>query len=149
MDFAHIDLGKSAEKGAVLKVKNPITGEQLFYKEKPITIDLVGVESRQGRLAIAQVVLDEQERGKRAKFKSVEEVVSRTLQGQQDKAKLYAAMTTGWYGITYLPKDKRGDEKAVGELLEFSKEAAIKVYTEYPWLQEQVAEFINDNTNFM
>lgn len=56
---------------------------------------------------------------------------------EESSAKLLAVVTVGWKGL-----------KFGGKEYEFSADNAIKLYNEYPWIKDQVDQFIADRKNF-
>lgn len=148
--FAHIDPSVSAEKPATLEITHPATGDVLLDDGgKPITISLVGINSDKGKRGIARMVMEDEKKGKQSKPKTVDEVLGRMEEGQSARADLYAQITVGWSGITYLPKEERSNPKAKPEVLEFSPSNAKLLYSEYVWVADQVKDFLEDEANFM
>lgn len=148
--FAHIDLEKSAENGATLEITHPASGDALFDEDgKAISIRLLGVNSATGKRAIAKMVLADEKKGKQAKPKTVDQIMDKLDKGIDGRAELYAALTLGWSGISYLPKEERGNPKAKPEALPFSAANAKMLYSEYTWVAEQVKSFMEDEANFI
>ena len=123
-DLATLDTAKVAEEGAELRVAHPTTGEDLG-----ITITLIGTDSKTFR-DISKI------RATMALKKKTREID--LDQNEQDSIELLARCTKGWSGITENGKD-----------IPFSYENAVKIYTKYLWLREQIDRFMADRSNFL
>ena len=75
--------------------------------------------------------------------------MDRLDKGIDSRADLYAQLTTGWSGITYLPREERGNPKAKPQPLDFTRENAKLIYSEYTWVADQVKAFMEEEENFM
>ena len=148
--FAHIDLEKSAESGATLDITHPATGDVLMCENgQPISLTLLGINSVTGKRAIAKMVLADEKKGKQAKPKTVDQIMEKLERSTHGRAELYAQLTLGWSGISYLPKEERGNPKAKAQLLDFTPENAKLIYSEYTWVAEQVKAFMEEEANFI
>lgn len=138
MDLKNFDTAASANKPASLQLRNPSTDEPLMYTpqgsptEKPVTISLYGKDSKvytekQKLLAGAQIKQSMNRRNRMS--------VDQMLAGGLD---LLVAATAGWDGII------ENNTPVV-----FSPDEARRIYTTYPWIKEQVDEFISDRGNFL
>ena len=123
-DFTKLDFATKAEEGAVMQVKNPLTGEALGA-----TITLIGTDSKAFRDLAKQ---------------RATAALKRTKEEQEDYdsdaslIEMLAKCTLAWSGI---------EEGA--KAVEFSQENAVKMYSKYQWLKEQVDRFIGDRANFL
>ena len=127
MDFADLDLGSNADRGADMQVRHPVTEEPLFTDDgKPITIHLLGTDSAEFRNGVKDIANRSAKR-KRPSFNETE----------RNTVELLARITTGWHGIVLN-----------GEPLKFTRENAEMLYRDRPWLREQADEFAGDRANF-
>lgn len=118
---------------ATLELRHPTTGDKLDIK-----IHCVGMDSEQFKTIDRQLakkrLLDAQKRGGLKKavagfdFDEIE----------NDDLQRLAACITGWENVTE-------NEQA----LKFSREAAVDVMRKYPWIKDQIADFIGDRANFI
>ena len=130
MDLAKLDLTEHANNGATMDVMHPITGEPLLDANGfPVTVTLLGADSTKMR----------QEMSNRAKkqLASKSKPVNNIEEAEKLSAELLAVITVSWSGIT-----ENGQE------IECNRENAIKVYTKYSWLRQQVDAFTTDRANF-
>ena len=123
-DLATLDTAKVAEEGAELLVSHPTTGEDLGIK-----IVLIGTDSKTFR--------DISKTRATASLKKKSRDIDLD-QGEVESIELLAKCTKGWEGIT-----EDGIE------VKFTYENAVKLYTKYLWLKEQVDRFIVDRSNFL
>lgn len=130
MDLNDLNLSASAELGATLNLEHPITCEPLEHDGKPLSIKLAGTDS--AAYKNKQREFQNKRIQKMAKRRKVD--LNST---DHEECALLAACTLGWSNIF------DGKEK-----LEFSVEAAEKLYAKYGWIKEQVDEFIGDRNNF-
>ncbi len=128
MNIEQFSTEEKANEGAVMEVVNPQTDEVWMDGDNPITITVMGVDSKE----FERIQKESDERDlkvltKKQKQKSLrEENISRAIK-----------LTNGWSGIG----DSTGD-------LEFNYSNALKVYTSCPWLREQVLAFAGDRDNY-
>ena len=123
-DLAKLDTAKVAEEGAELRVAHPTTGEDLG-----ITITLIGTDSKTFR--------DISKSRATASLKKKTREIDLD-QNESDAVELLAKCTKGWTGIT-----------ESGVEVPFSYENAVKLYTKYLWLREQIDRFMVDRSNFL
>lgn len=128
MDFKTLDLTGAAERGAVMTVRHPISDEDLVDgKGNPITITLLGNDSREFRRK-----MDEISRNRQGKKKTIS-----LAEGERMASELLASVTKSWSGIEW-----------DGKPLECNYENALMLYRERAWLRVQVDEFVADAGNF-
>lgn len=128
MDMNDLDLAADAEKGATLVVRHPVTDEILLGSdEKPLTIQLLGVDSATFKRAVQDINVAGNGRKK----------VSPAEQERQTVNAL-ARATIGWSNNWVWS----------GEPFKFSPENCRKLYSDRAWLRVQVDEFIADRTRF-
>lgn len=130
MDISSFNF-KDAEP-AVLELLNPSDGTVLMNDagDEPLTITLYGSDSDTFRKAV-RAYGNKKLNQKGNKKQSVEEL-------EQTSSRLLANVTQCWSNIV-----------ESGELLECTEKNAMHLYTEYPWIREQVDEFVNERSNFL
>jgi len=126
MDLSQLNV--SAAGSSELTLRHPATGEDLYDGDNPVTVTLLGKDSKEYRQAVARTA---NSRLRNRKVQTVE-------QAQQDGIDLLSAVTLGWQGIT-----------ENGEPLECTQHEVKRVYREYAWIREQVDEFVDDRSNFL
>lgn len=127
-DFATRDVVAKAEEGAELEVLDPVTGEAVG-----VYIMLAGADSAVHRKAVTNVSkrrLNGQ-KGFRAKGFDPEKMEAENIE-------VLAACTLSWKGVL-----------VDGAPLTCSRDNAIKMYTRFPWLREQVEAFISDRSEYL
>lgn len=125
MNLSKIDLAAAAEAGATLTLRHPITGDVF---DPPVTITVLGLESKKFRQVADRFM---RSRPKKRDMAPAE--------AQRFSCELLANLTTGWEGLEW------GDED---QPLAFSFDNALMLYTERPWVRQQVDEFVGDAGNF-
>ena len=123
-DFTKLDFATKAEEGAVMQVKNPLTGEALGA-----TITLIGTDSKAFRDLAKQ-------RATAALKRTKEE--QENYDSDDEMSVMLSKCTLAWLGV----------EEGV-EAVEFSQENALMMYRKYRWLRDQVDQFIGDRANFL
>lgn len=128
-----IDLGQfeTGTEGEWLEILHPVTGQPIDDEEGALRVELVGKDSKQYRKA--QRVITERRLKSRSKANRFDADAL-----EQEAIDILVACTLGWEGFA--------DD---GETLECNPSNVRKVYTKYPWLKEQVDEFVDDRGNFM
>ena len=128
MDLKNLDLRAAAEKGATLTLRHPVTDEDLkTSKGEPITITVLGSDSREFRRKIDEI---SRQRQRKKGTPSLAE-------SDRMAAELLASVTRSWFGIEW-----------EGKALECNAENAEMLYRERPWVRHQVDEFVADVGNF-
>lgn len=133
MDFSQFDTTKKSSEGVFLDIFAPDEMTKLA-RFKIAGRDSKILKRRQQELA--------KKRAGKKKISPVEE--------EQDTLETIAVCTLGW--DAYDDKEEIEKEGVIldeGKELEFSFEAAKKLYEKYPWIAEQVVEFIADRSNFL
>lgn len=146
-DLDEMDTTPMANEGAVMTVRSPADnsiaynddgvkklGSEEWEKEPtPMTITLAGVDSERFKRANRKITTrrDMQQRGQRRPKPIPQE------EQEADNTEVLAACTIAW-NITV------GTSKP-----EFTHAEAVKIYSRYPWLQEQVDTFVGDRANFV
>lgn len=118
-----------ADKGATLEVLHPETEEPI----EGMTITLLGQDSavyRKLQLTKQQAILNRMAKGKKAAELDAEKLADESI---DDLVKL----TVKWTGF-----------EVNGEALAATPENFRTVYTEWPWIREQAAEFVANRANF-
>ena len=133
MDLSNFNIEKAAELGADLNLIHPATGDEIKTDDDElVVIKLLGTDSMiwrnknrdLGRKRTAKVL--------RSRNKDVDLMAT-----DKETCEMLAACTLGWSNI-----------EEDGEILEFSEDAAYKVYMKHLWIREQADVFINERANF-
>lgn len=130
MDLSALDTSDLANQGVPMHLRGP-NGAPLFDDAgQPITISLLGDDS-DALTKLDRVTTNQHLRG------------SITVTAELAEAahlNRLARATVGWSGI-----------KVDGAALEFSEEAARKLYADkrFKWIRQQAAVFIGDRANFL
>ena len=124
MDLTQFDIVSPANEGVWMTLEHPVTGEPLDVK-----IKLAGVDSDYYKKELRK----QQNRKFKKGFRkmSAEELEADTIE-------LLVACTLDWEGV-----------ELEGQALECNAENARKIYKRFPWIKEQVDNFINDRANFL
>ncbi len=127
-DLSNLDTGAAAEMGAVLEVLHPIDNTPLGLK-----ITLAGADSDIYRQFVNKTGNKRMQRMKPGQFRppSAEEQ-------EESGLSLLAACTLSWEGVV-----------VDGQELPCSKDNAKTLYRRFPWIREQVDQFIGDRANFL
>lgn len=118
MDIGKFETSEKSNAGADLTIRHPETG-----KDTDIVITLLGADSKAFRDASREARRD-------ALKEQSEDPREMTI-------RVVTACTVGWKGI-----------EENGEPVEHSDDAAVDLYTRYPWLLAQCDRFINERANF-
>lgn len=120
MDLSTLDVKKASEAGAILRLRNPFTGDVI----EGVSIRVIGRDAE-----VLQKARKDAERD-RAEGRMDSETANRHV---------LAAAIVGWEGV-----------EIDGKPLEYSPEAAIKLVTDErtAWVAEQVAPFSLSRRNF-
>jgi hypothetical protein len=126
-DLSNLD----TKQDAVLQLLHPTTGEPMHDSNgTPFTVTCWGADSDNYRTAekkVASLALKQNQRGKPVDMDVVE----------AQSLKVMRACIRDWHIVLN------------GELLPCTAETVLTVLTEYPWLREQIDQFINDRSNFL
>ena len=126
-DFDSFNTKDASEQGAEVEIIHPETGPTgLFIRVK-------GPHSSEVRAQLGRIRLRAQAASK-GTFRKDDE---------QEGPEFLATITIGWRTADGSPV------KLLGEDLPFSKDNAIKVYTNYSLIADQVAAFVFQPTNFL
>jgi Cu/Ag efflux pump CusA len=123
MKLSQFNSVEGSNEGAVLYLKHPVSGV-----DTDAWIKMAGPDSKLAKQRRAQI--QRLLRGKR----NVSDIDIDTLEKEAMETRV--ALTLDWGNIE--------DEGK----LQFKEENVRKVYTEYPWVAEQVDEFQGDRSNF-
>lgn len=127
-DFAKRDVAAKAEEGAELEVLDPVTGETVG-----VFITLAGADSSVHRKATAMIAKRRMNGAKGFRSKSFD-----PEKFEAESIEVLAACTLGWKGVV-----------VDGAALPCGRDNAIKLYTRFPWLREQVDQFVSDRTEYL
>ncbi|SMP37053.1 hypothetical protein [Shimia sagamensis] len=127
MDLIKLSPRKAADGGAVLHLKDPATGEELFDGDKPVTITVKGADSE----AVQEARRDVERR----------RVSGEEISEAEAGAEFLAAVTMDWQGIGL------GSTKS----LKCNKENAKRLFLhpDAEWICGQVGPFSRDRRNFV
>lgn len=126
MDLAKLSLRTAADKGAVLHLKDPASGEPLFDGEKPVTITVRGADSS----SVKEKARDIERR----------KLSGEDISAAQAGAETLAAMTISWENIALHSSDP----------LECTFENCVKLYLDpdAEWIVAQIGPFSRNPMNF-
>lgn len=138
MDLSGFDTAAEAEAGAVMEVRNPVTGEVVYHDgedgkpdvNRPFTIKLLGKDSQK------IITLARQQTDRRIQHTNRTKTPVPISSIEKDNIELIVAATLEWDVMldgTKPPNDPRAYRVA---------------YTKYPWLYEQVEAFVGTRANF-
>lgn len=116
------------EVPATLHLTHPITGDELFHNDIPMTITMYGAESEIAKKTMKQRA--QKQLNSRAK-QNIDETI-------EFNTNFLAKMMTGFTGMF------ENDEE-----IQFSREEAYKLLKKYPWIREQADQFIAERSNFI
>lgn len=130
MDLANLDLSKRSENQAVLTVQHPITTEDMVDDEgNPVTITLLGMES-----AIAK---------RMTKARAQKQLNSRKSKQDLDEMREFTINLLSKLVVASSGFKEHGIEIDLAD-----ESTAVRIFTQYAWLREQVDEFLMDRANF-
>lgn len=138
MDLNKLDASKNMETGVDMILKHPETLEDLENdKGKKMTLTVVGTESTSRKKALRQQAreLAAKRRGKRKPENVTDEELDKA---EASALELIVCCISGWKNILI-----------DGEDVKYSAEAARELLTRFPWIRDQVEEFVNDLGNFL
>jgi hypothetical protein len=124
-DLSQLDTAKASDEGAELELRHPKTGEVLGG---PVII-LAGPDSEIVRGAQRKLT-NKRLKGRRTKVDA--EMI------EDEQLEVLALSTLGWRDIA-----------CDGAVLPCSKENAKMLYGRFPWIREQVDEFVGERGNFI
>lgn len=139
MDLLNLDTKKFAEEGAFLQFKHPATGKLLATEckgKKPIGMYIKGSDSATLRKLANKTVNEMRAKAKAQKGISDDEFDLGEV--ESDTAEVLAKLVTGFENLV---------ENKIE--LQYSYEAAFKLFTTYPWMLEQAKEYKDDRGNFI
>lgn len=124
LDLATLDTRKASNQGVEFELDHPSTGEPLG-----IVLTVVGTDSDDYKRAEHAAT---NKRLNKRNAKMTAEGLEATTRG------LLVECIKGWTGMV-----------VDGEEMEFTKENARAVLKRFPWIQEQVDQFVGDRRNFI
>lgn len=128
-DLSQLDTVAAADTGATMTVRHPVTGDDLNgADDKPMTLTVLGADSGEFKRAVS----DSAKARKPGKVATIADAERATVD-------MLTRITTGM----------SGNWTWDGKAFPFSKENVKRLYTERPWLRQQVDEFIADRANFL
>lgn len=132
MDLNNYDTSKTSKTGSDLHLKDPIDDVYLYDEEgnSPVVITVLGIDSKVFSEKKRESTIAKTAKMRRGKSFDL-------IPTDEETCDILASCTLGWSGI------KKG-----GEYVEFSLDAAYQLYIDYPWIRDQVNEFVGDRSNF-
>ena len=135
-NLADLNVAK-ADVGVPMAVLNHKTSEPLVFEDEqgslqPVTITLLGAESGVVRAERRVQVNRRFRRGLAQASKITAE------ETEAEALTLLVKQTVAWQGVAL------GDD-----LLECTEANVRRVYTEFPWIRQQVDTFVNDISNYL
>ena len=127
IDLSKLDTSKASEDGVWCDIENPATGDQTG-----IRIKVLGMDSKAYKDQTRKV----QDRNLKKGFRGMKNLKSETL--ENNRIELICVCTIDWENIQYN-----------GESVPCDFENKRWLYKEYPWIFDQVDEFIGDRGNFL
>jgi hypothetical protein len=124
-DLSTLDIAAKAEEGAELSLVHPVTGEELG-----VYLRIAGKDSEIHLRAIRQLADKRSKKHLRNKL-TAEDV-------ERDSMEIRARVTLSWRGVVL-----------DGEELPCNRENALALYRRFPWIVEQVDEFVYDRGNYL
>lgn len=136
LDLGGLNTVGACNEGAYMQVRHPATGRTLMGDDgKPVVIRLLGADSdvyqRTRNRTQDKRLKQSLQRGRLTNLTS--DMLA------EDSLDLLVACTVGWSSNWVFH----------GETPECEPATIRRVYTEMPWLREQVSEFIEDRANFL
>lgn len=139
IDIADFDTIAASDRGAEFELKHPSLGKALGVFIKVLGSD--SSEWREHTTANRNKRIQASFKAQRGIVKSVDTPTAEEIDA--DAVLLLTRCTVGW---------RTGDVPTMkyrGENLEFNAMNCQRVYTEQPWVEKQVDEFIGDISNFL
>lgn len=127
-DFTTRDVAQKAEEGAELEVLDPVTGDGVG-----VFITLAGADSVIHRKAAATIA-----KRRMSNMKGFRNMALDPEKFEAEGIEVLAACTLAWKGVV-----------VDGASLPCSRDNAIMLYTRFPWLREQVDQFISDRSVYL
>ncbi len=127
-DFASRDVAAKAEEGAELEVLDPVTNEPVG-----VFITLAGADSAIHRKSTATIA--------KRRLSNTKGFRNRALDPEKFEAEgieVLAACTLSWKGVI-----------VEGAPLPCGRDNAVRLYTRFPWLREQVDQFVSDRSAYL
>lgn len=134
MNLSQYDLKAASEKPQRMILKDPIKSKPMADdKGNEFYIECLGVESE--AFKVKKFDFNRQTEKLRADKKELSYEMEKTF--NESKSELFSELVTGWYLV---------DD---GKPVEFSKDAAKKLFIQYDWIIKQLDVFIGDYSNFI
>ena len=131
-DLMNFDTVKGSEEGAKCYLCNPATGEEIIVGGERIWVSLKGPDS-EDYIRESNKIANKRYKTARKNGDLMAEAVD------QDNKSLVAKMITGW-------SDKL---RMKGEDIPFSKDNARQIVFTYPWIYNQLNDFLGNRGNFI
>ncbi len=140
-DLSHVDTSKAADEGRAMVLHNhyvhadhPEYGTEIMHEDTPVTITLIGSDGNKFQQLYQKRMHKMRERSRnRQKERELSEAEKVDL-----AYALYADLTLAWEGII-----------EGGQPLECTHDNVRSIYKRFPWIFEQVVEFVGDREAFL
>lgn len=130
-DLSKYDTVKGSEKGARCNLVDPVTKEEIIVDGENIWVEVLGPDSEKYKKENNKIT------NSRIKVRNKNGTLTSEVLEQENK-KLVASVITGW-----------SDKFAMGEdEFKFSPDNARKLLDAFPWIYEQLNDFLGDRGNF-
>ena len=130
-DLSKYDTVKGSEKGARCNLVDPVTKEEIIVDGENIWVEVLGPDSEKYKKENNKIT------NSRIKVRNKNGTLTSEVLEQENK-KLVASVITGWS-----EKFAMGDDE-----FKFSPENARKLLDAFPWVYEQLNDFLGDRGNF-
>ncbi len=141
MDFSSFDLKEMAGAGAEYHLRSYLDDEPMYTEAgKPITFTVLGKDSKEFRGVVARMVAKSQAKMKgqrKGKDMSEAEILKAMDEREGNGAETIAQIVTASSGVEW-------EGKPVGN----DKAKLVALFTQHPWIVEQLDAFINDREVF-
>jgi len=136
MDLSQFDTVSAADRGASLQLSHPLTGAPLVDEasKQPVTINVLGADSHK----YTDLLHRAKNKARAALAKHGKKAVRTAEETEAEELEVAVKCTVGWSYVSWQ-----------GQPLPFSEANARMLYTERPWVLEQVQEFMEDRTNYL
>ena len=138
LNTSEFDLRDAADGGAWCQLLHPVTSDELGADEgKPARIRIQGIDSMGFEKALAKSAAIRAKEPQRRAAISDQRIAAEAEKSERIQARELADVTIGWEHI-----------EMDGQPYPFSRENALRLYTQYKWIREQLIVFVFERANF-
>lgn len=136
MDLSKLDTVAACDEGADLELTHPITGAVLTDEKtgEAVSIKLIGADSKEYQSLTHKA--QTKRLNKRLSRGGVVKMTAEELDA--DALELLVHCTKGWKHVL-----------VDGKELVFNETNARQLYTRFPWIRDQVSDFVQERANFL